>query len=52
MQTVEQVARFIHNHRDEDHAKIREQLNALPSADLAEVLNALASLGEVTETLL
>jgi magnesium transporter len=51
MQTVEQVARFIHNHRDEDHAKIREQLNALPSADLAEVLNALASLGEAAEML-
>jgi len=51
MQNVEQLAQFIHNHRDEDHAKIREQLSALPSADLAEVLNALASLGEAAEML-
>jgi magnesium transporter len=51
MQTVEQIARFIHKHRDEDHAKIREQLGALRSADVAEVLNALPSLGEAAEML-
>ena len=52
MQDVEQITQFIHNHRDGEYAKIRERLSALPGADLAEVLNALASLGEVTETLL
>jgi hypothetical protein len=51
MQNVEQIAQFIHTHRDEDHAKLRELLIALPSADVAEVLNALASLGEAAEML-
>jgi magnesium transporter len=51
MQSVEQFAQFIHNHRDEDHAKIREQLGGMPTADVAEVLNALPSLGEAAEML-
>ncbi len=51
MQNVEQIAQFIHNHRDEDHAKIREQLGSLRIADVAEVLNALPSLGEAAEML-
>jgi magnesium transporter len=51
MNPVEQLARYIHNHRNEDHDKIRTQLLALPSADVAEVFNALASLGEAAEML-
>lgn len=52
MQTnVEQLALDIHNHRDEDHARLRETLSALPSPDLAEVLNAVPSLGEAAEML-
>jgi magnesium transporter len=51
MPNVEQIAQFIHTHRDEDHAKIREQLGGMPSADVAEVLNALPSLGEAAEML-
>jgi magnesium transporter len=51
MQNVEQIAQFIHTHRDVDHAKIREQLGGMPSADVAEVLNALPSLGEAAEML-
>ncbi len=51
MLDVDQIARFIHNHRDEDHAKILEQLGALRIADVVEVLNALPSLGEAAEML-
>ncbi len=51
MQDVEKLAGLIHQHRDEDHQKIKLVLEALPSPDVAEVLNAVPSLGEVAEAL-
>jgi magnesium transporter len=51
MQAVEKIAGFIHKHRDEDHDTIRAMLEGLPGPDVAEVLNAVPSLGEAAEVL-
>ncbi len=48
---VEQMAGAIHQHRDEDHDKIRLMLATLRAADIVEVLNAVPSLAEAAETL-
>jgi magnesium transporter len=48
---VSEIARFIHTHRDQDHDKIREQLGSLGRSEVAEILNAVKSLGEVAEVL-
>ncbi|MCY2962441.1 MAG: magnesium transporter [Planctomycetota bacterium] len=51
MTNVDDLASLIHLHRDEDHAKIRSLLEGLRPADIAEVLNAVPSLGEAAEVL-
>src|SRR5947207_3290748 len=48
---VQEMAGLIHRHRDEDHEKIRAMLEGLPAADVADVLNAIPSLGEAAEIL-
>lgn len=48
---VSEMARLIHVHRDEDHPQIRELLEGLSATEVAEILNAVPSLGEVAETL-
>lgn len=48
---VQEMAGVIHLHRDEDHEKIRQMLQGLPPADIADVLNAVPSLGEAAEVL-
>lgn len=51
MEDVEQMARMIHRHRDEDHEKIRSMMTTLRAADAVEVLNAVPSLEEAAEVL-
>jgi magnesium transporter len=51
VQNLEQIAKFIHKHRDEDHAEIRRLLGELRSPDIAEVLNDVPSVGEAAEML-
>lgn len=51
MQAVDKVAALIHKHRDEDHATIRAMVEGLPAPDVAEVLDAVPSLGEAAEVL-
>jgi magnesium transporter len=45
------MAGVIHRHRDQDHDKIRGMLEPLPAADVADVINAVSSLGEAAEVL-
>jgi magnesium transporter len=51
MQNVDEVARLIHKHRDQDHDQIRTVLAAMRAPDVAEALNADPSVGEVAEVL-
>jgi magnesium transporter len=45
----QEMAAVIHQHRDQDHDKIRAMLEGLPAADVADVVNAVPSLGEAAE---
>jgi magnesium transporter len=51
MHDLKKMAGLIHRHRDEDHASIRDMLKDLRAPDIAEVLNAVPSLGEAAEVL-
>jgi magnesium transporter len=51
MEDTEQMAAVIHQHRDEDHEKIRSMMAALRVHDAVEVLNAVPSLEEAAEVL-
>ena len=51
MQNVDEVARLIHKHRDQDHDAIRSTLASMRTPDITEALNAVPSLGEVAEVL-
>jgi Mg/Co/Ni transporter MgtE len=51
MQNVDEVARLIHKHRDQDHDRIRDTLAGMRAPDVAEALNADPSIGEVAEVL-
>jgi magnesium transporter len=51
MSDVQNLARLIHKHRDEDHPRIVALIEPLPDADIADVLNAVPSLEEAAEVL-
>jgi magnesium transporter len=51
MEDIERMAAMIHQHRDEDHERIRSMMAALRVPDAVEVLNAVPSLEEAAEVL-
>src|SRR4051794_18923955 len=51
MLDIDQLAALVHQHRDEDHEQIRRTIGELRSPDVADVLNAVPSLGEAAEVL-
>lgn len=51
MPSVSELARLIHTHRNEDHDHIRSVLGDMRAPDIAEILNAVPSLGEAADVL-